>query len=104
MPAFNIRNMDEEQIAGLDRLAHQAGESRQVYAANVLIEHVEQHSSPYDPDLILGYFRLDRFGDLDPTSRCHECDSDFTDAGVWLAVGGDFRISGISCEVCATSE
>ncbi len=61
-----------------------------------------------DPDLCLGYLKLDRPGDLDPGEvACLECDGT-CEAGIWLAAmqtpAGVHYLTGPYCDLCAASE
>lgn len=61
-----------------------------------------------DPDLCLGYLKLDRPGDLDPGEvACLECDG-ACEAGIWLAAmqtpAGVHYLTGPYCDLCAASE
>ena len=53
--------------------------------------------------LVAGYVRLDRWGDLDSTSHCPECDQPFGDLP-WVAVRANGDIGPPICGRCATSE
>ena len=53
--------------------------------------------------LIAGYIQLDRWGDLDPTSHCPECDQPFGDLP-WVAVRANGDADPPVCGRCATSE
>lgn len=54
-------------------------------------------------EIVVGYIQLDRWGDLDPTSHCPECEQQFGDLP-WIAI----RVNGATCAPicnrCATSE
>ena len=54
-------------------------------------------------DLVAGYVQLDRWGDLDPTSHCPECDQPFGDLP-WIAIRANGATSSPVCARCATSE
>ena len=54
-------------------------------------------------DLVAGYVQLDRWGDLDPTSHCPECDLPFGDLP-WIAIRASGDIGPPICGRCATSE
>ena len=54
-------------------------------------------------DLVAGYVQLDRWGDLDPTSHCPECDQPFGDLP-WVAVRANGDADPPVCGRCATSE
>ena len=53
--------------------------------------------------LVAGYIRLGRWGDLDSTSHCPECDQPFGDLP-WIAVRANGDIGPPICDRCATSE
>ena len=53
--------------------------------------------------LVAGYVQLDRWGDLDPTSHCPECDQPFGDLP-WVGVRANGETSAAVCGRCATSE
>ena len=54
-------------------------------------------------ELVAGYIQLDRWGDLDATSICSECDQPFGDLP-WIAVRGNGITCAPVCSRCATSE
>lgn len=54
-------------------------------------------------ELIAGYIPLARWGDLDPTSHCPECDQPFGDLP-WIAVQANGATCAVICSRCATSE
>ena len=53
--------------------------------------------------LVAGYVQLDRWGDLDPTSHCPECDQPFGDLP-WIAIRASGDIGPPICGRCAASE
>ena len=53
--------------------------------------------------LVAGYVQLDRWGDLDPTSHCPECDQPFGDLP-WIAIRANGAAGPPTCNRCATSE
>ena len=53
--------------------------------------------------LVAGYFQLDRWGDLDPSAICPECDQPFGDLP-WIAVHANGAADPPVCARCATSE
>jgi len=63
---------------------------------------LEQHFQHYDPQLLVGYIQVDRFGDLEPTSECPECGQEF--GGLpFVRLHGDGGLSGPLCARCASS-
>ena len=54
-------------------------------------------------EMVAGYIRLGRWGDLDSTSHCPECDQPFGDLP-WIAVRANGDIGPPVCGRCATSE
>lgn len=54
-------------------------------------------------ELVAGYVRLDRWGDLDASALCPECDQPFGDLP-WIAVRGNGVTDPPVCSRCATSE
>ena len=54
-------------------------------------------------ELVTGYIRLDRWGDLDESAHCPECDQPFGDLP-WVAVRANGETSAAVCARCATSE
>jgi hypothetical protein len=58
----------------------------------------------YDAELCLGYFCLERPGDLAYSEvDCLECGQP-CETGIWFAIMGDGTLVGPLCELCATSE
>jgi len=61
---------------------------------------LEQHFQHYDPQLLVGYIELDRFGDIDSKSECPECGQEF--GGLpFVRLHGDGRLSRPICSRCA---
>ena len=63
----------------------------------------------YDPDIRLGFFRLDRLGDLSgqppEAIECLDCGLEINpDEGVWMCVMGDGLLVGPYCSLCAQVE
>ena len=54
-------------------------------------------------ELVAGYIQLDRWGDLDASAVCPECDQPFGDLP-WIAVRGNGITCAPVCSRCATSE
>lgn len=54
-------------------------------------------------ELVAGYVRLDRWGDLDASAHCPECGQPFGDLP-WIAVRANGTITSPICSRCATSE
>lgn len=54
-------------------------------------------------ELVAGYIQLDRWGDLDASAVCPECDQPFGDLP-WIAVRGNGTTTAPICSRCATSE
>jgi hypothetical protein len=53
--------------------------------------------------LVAGYIQLARWGDLDPTAHCPECDQPFGDLP-WIAIRANGATDAPICSRCATSE
>ncbi len=53
--------------------------------------------------LVAGYIPLARWGDLDPTAHCPECDQPFGDLP-WIAIRANGATDAPICSRCATSE
>lgn len=102
---FTMR-LPDDLVSALDRLAHQNNTSRTEYIASVLQAHVSDNR----PDVILGWLKRDRPGEVDersepddPAESCRSCGRAITDSG-WFAVVADGRVIGVFCGECATSE
>lgn len=54
-------------------------------------------------ELVAGYIQIDRWGDLDASAVCPECDQPFGDLP-WIAVRANGDIGPPICGRCATSE
>lgn len=54
-------------------------------------------------DLVAGYIRLDRWGDLNASAPCPECDQPFGDLP-WISVQAKGATGAVICVRCATSE
>lgn len=56
-------------------------------------------------DIVIGFIRLDRVGEIDSDATCVECERDLDLArGVWMRVHAAGDLSGPVCATCATSE
>ena len=53
--------------------------------------------------LVTGYIQFDRWGDLDASAHCPECDQPFGDLP-WIAVQANGMTEPPVCSRCATSE
>lgn len=107
MTSFHIRGLTDQEIATLDQLAHQSHQSRQAYVLDLLRNHVGNNR----PDVVIGWLRLDRWGELndrdepdDPPATCPQCGGGVGAANAWLAVVADGRIIGPYCDGCAVSD
>ena len=56
-----------------------------------------------EAELVAGYIQLDRWGDLDASAVCPECDQLLGDLP-WIAVRGNGTTGAVICVRCATSE
>ena len=54
-------------------------------------------------ELVAGYIRLDRWGDLNASAPCPDCEQPFGDLP-WIAVRANGATSASVCTRCATSE
>ena len=83
-----------------DRLAEATGVSLTdllTAAAPLLARHYQL------AEIVAGYIQINRWGDLDPTSHCPECDQPF--GGLpWIAVRANGATCAPVCSRCATSE
>ena len=59
-------------------------------------------------EMVAGYVRLDRWGDLDASAHCPECDQPYGDQPYgdlpWIAIRANGDIGPPICGRCATSE
>ena len=89
-----------ETRQAFDRLAKTTGLSLTdlLTAAVPLLERYFRQA-----ELVTGYIRLDRWGDLDESAHCPECDQPFGDLP-WVAVRANGDADPPVCGRCATSE
>ena len=89
-----------ETRQAFDRLGTSTGLSlTDILAAAVPL--LERHYR--QANLVAGYIRLDRFGDLDASAICPECDRPFGDLP-WIAILANGATCAPTCARCATSE
>lgn len=94
---FMLRGLTESELSTLDALAHNSHTSRQEYVLTL----IRQHISDSPANVILGYIRIDRRGDLDADTECPECGQDLKEPYLWFRADNTF---GVVCSGCATSE
>lgn len=97
MPDLLIRSIPDETVRRLDELARRKEQSRQAYLAEML----EREVGGFDPDLVLGYFQVER-GDLDAGATCPGCGQPM--AEVWVGITGAMRLFGPLCRACADQQ
>lgn len=76
---------------------------RAVLENAIAMLHESMFTAPDGANLVLGYLRLDRFGELEPTDACPVCGSAYEDRGIWLRVHGSGVLTGPLCSRCASS-
>lgn len=107
MTSFHIRGLTDEELTKLDQLARQAKQSRQAYVLNLIREHLGENK----PDVVIGWLKLDRWGEKDereevdePLAICPVCGDGIDPNAAYVAVIADGRVIGPYCNECATSE
>ena len=83
-----------------DRLAEATGVSLTdlLTAAVPLLERHYQRA-----ELVAGYVKIARWGDLDPAAHCPECDQPFGDLP-WIAILANGATCAPVCSRCASSD
>lgn len=103
-PRLNLRFTPEER-ANLNRHARRSGESITDYIRGALtLRYEREEPAAADAGLMLGYFKLDRYGDLESADSCPGCGREYGAAGIWLCVHQSGGLSGPLCSLCADSQ
>ena len=89
----------------LDSLIRSAAAEKKISKHEFIIKSLYSvFDSGYDADMVLAWFKADRFADLDPNSECPGCEGrEFIDT-IWFGVTGALQLVGPFCSSCADSE
>lgn len=94
-----LRNISDNQIAELDRLAS----IRQTSRNSLILEAIANYLGSQSPQVCYGYIQIDRVADIKETDECSSCHQELG-WPFFVAIYADGSVSEPICGACASSE
>lgn len=102
MPNILIRDVPDWLHHKLKVMATENGKTVSLVIAEALSDHFGR--DPAAKESVLGFVKLDFYGDINPDEPCDWCEIPYeAGGGAFLCFRGDDKISAVVCGSCAAS-
>lgn len=107
MANVTVRNLEQSLVDSLNEIAQARGVAREHMLAELLAQFVTEDRT----SAVLGWVKLDRWGEIDDRDEVHDayaecpsCGQDIDTSMAFMAVLGSGKMEGPYCAGCASSD